>query len=119
MKTEQARIPKTSSAFLTNFYKQPAENIDLPDTGIVLGNPKADMTIVCFTDFLCSACHEFYKMEKFFFGKYGTASKPCITTIPLDKDCNREMKRTVYANSCIASRAFIAASDAGIIDEYM
>ncbi len=120
VKTEKVKIPEDrSAAFLANFYKTPVENINFPDTGIVLGNPKADLTIVAFTDFLCSACHEFYKIEMVLFAKYKDRVRTVYYNYPLDQACNREMKRTVYANSCIASRAFIAASDAGILDEFI
>jgi protein-disulfide isomerase/uncharacterized membrane protein len=120
MKTEKARVPDDrAAAFITNFYKSPVEKLNLPDTGIVLGNPKADLTIVAFTDFLCSACYEFYKMESILFAKYKDRVRTVYYNYPLDQGCNREMKRTVYANSCIASRAFIAASDSGILDEYI
>jgi uncharacterized membrane protein len=120
MKTEKAKLPEDrAAAFLENFYKSPVEKLDLPDTGIVLGNPKADLIIVAFTDFLCSACYEFYKIETMLFAKYKDRVGTVYYNYPLDMACNREMKRTVYGNSCVASRAFIAASDAGILDEYI
>ncbi|MBP7735218.1 MAG: thioredoxin domain-containing protein [Spirochaetes bacterium] len=120
MKTEKAKLPDDrAAAFISNFYKSPVEKLDLPDTGIVLGNPKADLTIVAFTDFLCSACYEFYRIETFLLAKYRDRIKTVYYNYPLDMGCNREMKRTVYVNSCVASRAFIAASDAGILDQYI
>jgi protein-disulfide isomerase/uncharacterized membrane protein len=119
-KTEKAKIPEDrSAAFLANFYKSPVENIKLPDTGIILGNPKAELTIVAFTDFLCSACYEFYKIETVLFAKYKDRIRTVYYNYPLDQACNRDMKRTVYANSCYASRAFIASSDAGILEQYI
>ncbi len=120
MKTEKAKIPEDRAAtFLANFYKSPVEKLNLPDTGISLGNPKADVAIIAFTDFLCSACHEFYRIESILFSKYKDRIRTVYYNYPLDMACNRDMKRTVYANSCAASRAFIAASDAGILDEYI
>ncbi len=120
MKTEKAKVPEDrAAAFLTNFYNSPVEKLVLSDTGIILGNPKADLTIVAFTDFLCSACYEFYKIESMLFAKYKDRVRIVYYNYPLDRSCNRDMKRTVYVNSCFASRAFIAASDAGILDEYI
>ncbi len=120
MKTEKAKIPDDrAAAFISNFYKSPVEKLDLPDTGIVLGNPKADLTIVAFTDFLCSACYEFYRIESFLLAKYRDHIRIVYFNYPLDMACNRDMKRTVYNNSCVASRALITASDAGILDHYI
>jgi len=120
MKTEKAKLPEDrTAAFITNFFKTPVEKLDLPDTGIILGNPKAGLTIVAFTDFLCSACYEFYRIESFLLAKYRDRIKIVYYNYPLDMACNREMKRTVYANSCVASRAVIAASDAGILEHYI
>ncbi len=120
IKTEKPRIPDDrAAAFITNFYRSPVEKLNLPDSGIILGNPNADLTIVAFTDFLCSACYEFYKMESILFAKYKDRVRIVYYNYPLDQGCNRDIKRTVYANSCIASRALIAASDSGILEEYI
>jgi protein-disulfide isomerase len=119
LKTGNRRVPTDKiNAFLTSFYQQPAQKIDFPDTGIILGNPDAEVTLYVFTDFLCSACYEFYKMEQYLFSKYGGRVRTVYYNFPLDQGCNNDLKRTVYKNSCIAARAFSAASDAGFTDEY-
>ena len=119
LKTGNRRVPADRvNAFIMNFYQSPAQKIDFPDTGIVLGNPDADVTLYVFTDFLCSACYEFYKIEQYLFGKYGDRVRTVYYNFPLDMGCNNDLKRTVYKNSCIAARAFSAASDAGFTDEY-
>ena len=120
IKTEGAKLPEDKTAsFLSNFYRSPVEKINLPDTGIVLGNPKAEVTIVAFTDFLCSACYQFYQIETLIFSKYRDRVKTVYYHYPLDQACNGEMKRTVYKNSCIAARALTAASEGGIVEEYV
>jgi len=120
IKTEGVKIPEDKTAsFLANFYRSPVEKIDFPGTGIVLGNPKAEVTIVAFTDFLCSACYEFYRIETLIFSKYRDRVKTVYYNYPLDSACNSDLKRTVYKNSCIAARAFMAASEGGIVEEYI
>lgn len=120
LKTGERPVPADkASAFLDNFYKAPPENIAFPDSGIVLGNPEAKATITVFTDFLCSACYRFYQVEKLLLSKYGDDIKIVYYNYPLDQGCNASMQRTVYRNSCIAARALCAASDGGILEEYM
>ncbi|OHD63553.1 MAG: hypothetical protein A2176_07150 [Spirochaetes bacterium RBG_13_51_14] len=120
LKTGSARIPvDTINSFVISFYRSPAQNIAFPESGIVLGNPKADLTITVFTDFLCSACYEFYRMEKFLLSKYRDSIKIVYFNFPLDVGCNKDLKRTVYKNSCVAARAFMAASDSGILEGYI
>jgi protein-disulfide isomerase/uncharacterized membrane protein len=120
IKTEGARIPEDkTTSFLANFYRSPIEKINFPDTGIVLGNPKAVVTIVAFTDFLCSACHEFYRIETLIFSKYRDRVKTVYYNYPLDTACNSSVNRVVYKNSCVAARAFLAASEGNIVEEYI
>jgi protein-disulfide isomerase/uncharacterized membrane protein len=120
VKTEGVKMPEDkTAAFLSNFYRSPVEKINFPDTGIVLGNPKANVTIVAFTDFLCSACYEFYRVETLIFSKYRDRVKTVYYHYPLDQACNSNANRTVYKNSCIAARAFTAASEGGIVEEYI
>jgi predicted DsbA family dithiol-disulfide isomerase/uncharacterized membrane protein len=120
VKTDTGQKPEERIAgFMDKFNALPVEKITFPDGGIVLGNPKAEVTIYAFTDFLCSACYEFYKIETMIFKKYGSRVRTVYYNYPLDMSCNGEVKRTVYKNSCVASRAFLAAWDSGILDEYI
>jgi protein-disulfide isomerase/uncharacterized membrane protein len=111
--------PEKVQGFLTNFYRMPVENIAFPDSGLAMGSPKAEITIIAFTDFLCSACYEFYKTEKLLFARYPGKVRVIYYNYPLDMGCNPDVKRTVYPNSCIAARAMMAASDAGFLESYI
>ncbi len=106
------------NSFLKGFFGSPRENIDFMDQGIMLGDPGAPVTIVAFTDFLCSACYEFYKVEKFLLSKYPGKVRIVYFNYPLDRSCNQSVKNTVYGNSCYASRAFISAYKQGILEDY-
>ena len=119
LKTGSRKLPADQvNAVLMNFYQTPPQKIDFPDGGIMLGNPDAEVTLNVYTDFLCSACYELYRMEQYLLAKWGTHLKIVYYNYPLDMVCNKDVRRTVYTNSCIASRAFIAASDAGIVEDY-
>jgi protein-disulfide isomerase/uncharacterized membrane protein len=107
------------SAYIAAFYNQPRENIQFPDTGMVVGNPDAKLEVVVFTDFLCSFCDRFYQVEEALVSKYGSRIKIVYYNFPLDRTCNPGLSRTVYRNSCIAARALLAASEAGILAPYM
>jgi protein-disulfide isomerase/uncharacterized membrane protein len=105
-------------ADVRSYYQQPAENIKFPDSGIVLGNPEAEVAITVFTDFLCSFCYKSHLAEEYLLSKYENKIKIIYFTYPLDKNCNPHISQTVYKNSCIASRAFLAATEAGIVEQY-
>lgn len=120
LKTErQSMPPEKVEAILREFYRTPGQNITFPESRIALGDAGAPLTVTVFTDFLCSACYEFYRIEKFLLSKYRGRIRIVYFNYPLDGECNPDVKRTLYANSCLASRAFIAASGAGILDSYI
>lgn len=120
LKTEGKKMPPEKiESILQEFYRTPAQEIAFPESGIVLGDAGAPVTVTAFTDFLCSACHEFYRMEKFLLSKYHGRIRIAYFNYPLDGACNPDVKRTLYPNACMASRAIIAASRAGILDRYI
>lgn len=120
LKTERKMMPPEKiESILQEFYRTPGQEIAFPESGIILGDPGAPVTITAFTDFLCSACHEFYRMEKFLLSKYHGRIRIVYFNYPLDGECNPDVRRTLYANACLASRAVIAASEAGILDRYI
>lgn len=106
-------------AALDNFYNRQEDDIILPEKGLVLGDPNAPLTIAAYTDFLCSACFEFYKTEKELLKKYNGKVRFVYYNFPLDQSCNGTVQRTVYANSCIAARAAITAWKLGVYETFL
>jgi protein-disulfide isomerase/uncharacterized membrane protein len=104
---------------LRNFYQQPVQKIDFPESGIIVGNRKAPVSITVFTDFLCSFCYKFNLVEEYLLSKYKDKINIAYYHYPLDKDCNPHITKTIYKNSCTASRAVAAASEAGIQEAYL
>jgi len=110
---------KQVQSFLTKFYASEVEELDLPDTKLILGNPDAELTIIVFTDFLCSACYSFFKTEKYLLSRFKGQIKILYYHYPLDAQCNSDVGRTIYANSCTASRAVNAAAEQNILIDYL
>lgn len=120
LKSAKNRIPNDEiQNFMKMFYSSPLENPALPGSKIIIGEKGAKLTIHVFTDFLCSACYEFYKVEKMLLAKYKGKLNIVYYNFPLDSTCNKGVKRSVYPDSCIAARAMTAASESGILDEYI
>lgn len=107
------------SGFLERFYKSPAEYNELPPSSLVLGNKNAPVVIDVFIDFLCSACYKFYDIEKNLLQKYGDKIAFVYYHYPLDSQCNRTVKNTLFKNSCTASKALSAAADMGFFSSYI
>jgi protein-disulfide isomerase len=105
--------------FVKKFNDADVENIILPESRIVFGNPNAKLTINVFTDFLCSACHNFFKTEKRILKKYYNEVKFVYYHYPLDMDCNKYASKSMYPNSCIASDQIEAAATINILSDYL
>ncbi len=118
-RTQKETIPAGKiQQFLNEFYSSPVEDLSLPDTPLVLGDPEAEVTIVAFTDFLCSACYQFYKAEKYLLSRFRGKLRIIYYNYPLDGECN-PTSNTLYENSCIASRSFMAAAKFGVLNRYI
>jgi len=109
---------KRITSYVNRFYTSKMEEPVLPESGLRIGNPDADITLVVFTDFLCSACYRMFKTEKYLFSKFPGRLRIVYYHYPLDMDCNDSVTRTVYPESCVASRAISAASELGILEQY-
>jgi len=113
------KAPKSQiTKLVEGFYSQNPEKINFPESTMILGTPDAKIKIYAFTDFLCSACNKFYQLEKYILAKYKNDVEIIYYHYPLDASCNRHMDDTVYAGSCLASKAVYAASAAGLFSDY-
>ncbi len=106
-------------SYINKIYEKEREDIDFGENGLVLGNPDAEVSIIAFTDFLCSACNHLYKIEKQILKKFGDRVNIVYYNFPLDLECNKSISRTVYKKSCDASRSVIAAHELGVLSEYL
>ncbi len=119
LKSDNSPVSKEDiKNFTMGFYSSRVEDIKFPESNLVIGNPNAPIAIYAFTDFLCSACYEFYKVEKYLLSKFKDKVKIVYFNFPLDSDCNKKV-RTIYPNSCTASRAMTQAANSGNFEEYL
>lgn len=105
--------------YLKEFYSKPAEPAIDAESQMMLGSDNAQVRIIVFSDFLCSACYKFYKLEKSLLANNRGKIKIIYYNYPLDASCNNNIKNTKYFNSCMASRAFITAGRLGFFQELL
>ncbi len=105
-------------SFINELSSSPEENINFPETEMILGEREAPLTIRVFSDFLCSACYKFYKTEEYLLTRFKGRIKIAYYHFPLDRECNINVDDTIYRNSCIAAASMEAAVKNGIFDLY-
>ena len=101
------------------YYSLRQEDVSLPESVMAIGDPDAEIRIIAFTDFLCTACFRFYEVEKLLFGRFPGRIRVDYYSFPLDIVCNPHSPRTVYSNSCVAAGTFIAAAKRGIFRQFL
>lgn len=105
--------------FEEHFYSITQEDVSLPESAMSLGPESARIRIVAFTDFLCSACMQFYETGHYLMSRFPGKIRIDYYSFPLDTVCNSHIPKTVYPNSCVAAQAFSAAARRGIFRELM
>ncbi len=111
--------PSQVRAHVNGIYSQAAETMALPESMLTLGPADAPVTMVVFSDFLCSACRELFVAERSLLARYPRSLRIAYYNFPLDKSCNAYAGKTRYAGSCWASKAFIASGGMGLFREYL
>jgi protein-disulfide isomerase/uncharacterized membrane protein len=114
-----APSPAEIRAQVDEFYAAAPEDLRLPGSGMVLGDPKGKVQVIAFTDFLCGACYQLFRAEKHLFSRFGDDITVTYYNYPLDRSCNAGLQGTKYPGSCDAARAFIAAASLGKFREYL
>lgn len=101
------------------FYQHPAENPELPESQLRIGPVEAEVQIVAFTDFLCSACYQLFQRETEIRSKYGENVAFIYYNYPLDQTCNAYVGKTLYPSSCTASTAVLSAAALQVFPAYL
>ncbi|MCX7781299.1 MAG: thioredoxin domain-containing protein [Negativicutes bacterium] len=104
---------------VADFYRQEAEKLELPPSLLTTGPAGAKVQIIAFTDFLCSACYQFFRLEKELTAKYGDKIAFAYYNYPLDQECNQYVRQTVYKSSCTAAKAMLASALTGVFPVYL
>ena len=105
--------------FINKYEAANPEKLNLHNSPLIAGNRDAEITITVFSDFLCSYCYKLYNIEEYLLKRFKNKIKFEYYNFPLDTQCNGNIRRSVYDNSCIASKAMFASAELGIFEEYM
>ncbi len=105
--------------FREYYHSLEREELSLPPSVMATGDPDAEIRIVVFTDFLCTACSRFNAVKKSLMARFPGKLRIEYYNFPLDMVCNRHVARTVYPNSCVTSQAFLAAGERGDFEKLL
>jgi len=105
--------PRVIESYMKQYKETPREKLDLPQSRLVIGDPGAKVEVVVFTDFLCSACYQFFRVERYLLSIFGDQVVFRYYHYPLDKECNPDVNVTMYRGSCRVSATLQAAAAAG------
>lgn len=83
------------------------------DTETVLGDPRAPVTIVKFSDFQCPACQRGAFALHPALAARGAKVRFVMRNFPLDGSCNRMVKSSMHPAACEAARSVICATRQG------
>jgi len=90
-----------------------------PSRACVTGGPGAEVTIVEFSDFLCGHCRVASEFIKKAAAEFGPRVEIIFMNLPLDKSCNREMKKEFHRGSCALAKGAICAAAQARLDGYI
>lgn len=120
IRSEQDDAAKTRiRQFTEYYYTREQETLALPESIMTIGAPNAEIRIVVFTDFLCSACHRLYEVEKSVLSRFWKHVRIDYYCFPLDNVCNMHVPGTTYPNSCTAAQAFITSAHKGFFPKLL
>ncbi len=104
---------------VADFLGEKIEPLDLPASSLASGDPGARVKIIVFTDFSCSACVHFLSIEKRLMGRYPGGLEIVHYNYPVDASCNPHIQESSHPDSCVASRALIAAGGRSIFEGFL
>jgi|GEM_PF-6575815 hypothetical protein len=103
--------------FISDFYKSSFSDMSLPEASIAYGSADSKIKIAIFTDFMCSACGKSHEVINRLIKKYPKDIYIQYYLYPLDSQCNKDIRITLYKNSCMLSKYMIMASIEGMYPE--
>ncbi len=84
-------------------------NIDIEDVPVKKAIQQPSIDIIMFSDFMCGHCRDAkYQIEKQM-KKRGLMINLYYKHYPIDKECNKYVKRSLYDGSCILAKAMYSA----------
>ncbi len=86
-----------------------AVRLDVSDA-LVIGDPATPISVLIFFDFGCPHCIACLGKATELVRRAPTGVHVLLKHWPLDRECNRELSRTVHVGACLAARAGTAAA---------
>lgn len=108
---------KQINEIVAHFAQQPRENVD-PTTLYVYGEPKAPVTIIEFSDFLCPFCAYISGILDELVKENPGKVRVLFVNYPLDISCNRYMPRPMHNGACALARGAICAEQQNVLAAY-
>ena len=117
-KTRQDKELAAEATAIINRFLQEKE-IDMEVVPLmVVGDPKAPITIVSYSDFLCPHCGKSAAVIDTLVQNNPSKVKAIFVNYPLDITCNHFMKREMHPGSCLLGLGAICAAEQGRFDAY-
>jgi len=102
--------------FADELYASNPVELTLPESIMTSGDKSAKISFVVFTDFMCSACSKNNEVLSDLMKKYPKDLYIQYYNYPLDRECNSDIKITLYKNSCVLSKYMVVASLEGVFN---
>ncbi|MBN2434277.1 MAG: thioredoxin domain-containing protein [Spirochaetes bacterium] len=112
--SEGSELNKKLTGYVEKYKEKEILEIDYPETGFVVGDKDAVLTVHVFTDPFCPACRNFNMIEKVLVKKYKGKINFKQYYYPLNSDCNPAKSGIVINGSCAVTRLFYAADNLNI-----
>ncbi len=112
LQAESAHFRGDSDLMRYLFFRNPPHEIPIRADDPVRGSATAPHTVVVFSDFQCPACRSFaafFKRE--ILPSYDV--QVVYKHLPLDRDCNSKLPKTLHVNGCEAAYAAEAVRELG------
>jgi protein-disulfide isomerase/uncharacterized membrane protein len=97
-------IGQTASSIVDKILAQTPVQIYIPDQPMMIGNPKAPITIIDFSDFECPFCKLAASQIHNIFKKYPNSLKLIFKHFPFDSQCNSQLKHPIHPSACEAAK---------------
>lgn len=103
---------------IAEFYAQSALEVR-PSFACAIGNPAAPVIIMEFSDFLCPHCKKASEFIKQAASEFGDKVRVVFMNVPLESQCNRQVKKDVHPGACMLAKGAICAARQSAFAAYM
>ena len=102
---------------IKRFFKEKEMDIKILPM-MIIGKPDAPVTIYEFSDFLCPYCSKAAAVIEELVHDNPSTLNVVFINYPLDKVCNRFIKRAMHRGACLLALGAVCAADQDMFDKY-